>query len=245
MTGEDAKSRFTRIGDAYARYRYREYPRKVLDLIFHGLGDPMHLVVADVGAGTGISSELLAKRGARVIAIEPNEQMRSNAPQNPLVEWRDGTAEATGLPDESVDVVVAFQAFHWFDPGRALVEFRRITRHRIVSVQYEHEESDAASAEFDRLLRVYSVDDSSALRRRALETFAAHSGKRLRTSILNVEWQLTLDALFGYVDSISFLPHEGDPASALRDEVTELFRIYARGDRVSLGLRLFVLALDK
>lgn len=245
MTRDDAKTRFAKIGDAYARYRYRDYPRKVLDLIFQGLGNPRHLVVADIGAGTGISADLLTKRGARVIAIEPNAQMREKAPKNPLIEWRDGSAEATGLPDQSVDIVAAFQAFHWFDPEAALAEFRRIARHRIVSVQYEHEDSDPASLEFDRLLRVYSLDDSGSLRRHALETFAAYSGSQLRTSILTVEWPLKREELFGYVDSISFLPRDGEAAVALRADVDRLFETFARGETVSLPLRLFVLALDK
>ena len=40
----------------------------------------------------------------------------------------DGAAEATGLPTASVDFVTAGQAFHWFDPARARIEFRRILK---------------------------------------------------------------------------------------------------------------------
>lgn len=244
MTREDAKSRFSSLGAVYAQYRYRDYPRKVLDVIFQGLGSPRNLLVADIGAGTGISSELLVKRGTRVLAIEPNAQMREMAPKHPLIEWRDGTAEDTRLPDASVDVVVTFQAFHWFDPQAALQEFRRIARHRIVSVQYEHEESDPASSEFERLLRAYSLDDSEALRRHALETFAAYSGSRLRTSILNVDWNLSREQLFGYVDSISFVPHQGEAARAMHADIEHLYDRFAARDGLMLPLRLYVLALD-
>jgi hypothetical protein len=39
-----------------------------------------------------------------------------------------GTAEATTLPDRSVDMIVAGQAFHWFDRPKARTEFVRILR---------------------------------------------------------------------------------------------------------------------
>ena len=244
MTDYRADSRFSDLVEAYSRYRYRDYPSKVFDVIFRGLGDPKQTVVADIGAGTGISAALIASRGAKVIAIEPNERMRAHAPHHASIEWRDGTAEATGLDDGSVDVVTAFQAFHWFDPAGALAEFRRIARRRIVNVQYEHEESDAPSAEINRLLCIYSVDDSERLRRHALETFAALAGDRLRTSILNVDWNLSREGLLGYLDSISFVPHNGVLGDRLRAEVAELFRRHQREGILTLPLRLYVLALD-
>lgn len=245
MNDRQAKTRFSPLVDVYAKYRYRDYPPKVLDVMFHALGDPRKLVVADIGAGTGISSSLIASRGARVIAIEPNRLMREVAPQIPLVEWRDGTAECTGLADDSVDVAATFQAFHWFEPAAALTEFRRIARHRIVSVQYEHEESDGASAQFEALLRAFSVDDTEALRRHALETFAVHSGSRMRTSILNVDWCIDRAGLLGYLDSISFVPHAGPAGEEMREHVEALFARFAQDGVLNLPLRLYVLALDK
>ncbi len=88
--------------------------------------------VADIGSGTGISSRLLLDAGCRVIGVEPNAAMRAvsvaelaNEPRFTAVA---GTAEATTLPDASVDMVVAGQAFHWFDPVPARDEFQRILR---------------------------------------------------------------------------------------------------------------------
>lgn len=244
MTEYSATSRFSHLAGAYAKYRFRDYPSKVCDTIFARLGDPRKLVVADIGAGTGIASSLIASRGARVIAVDPDPIMRENAAPNPLVEWRDGTAEATGLGGASVDIVATFQAFHWFEPQTALAEFRRIARHRIVSVQYEHEESDRASAEFEALLRAFSIDDSEALRRHALETFAVHAGSRMRTSIMNVDWSVDREGLFGYLDSISFVPHEGEAAADLRAQAEALYERFERRGALNLPLRLFVLALD-
>ncbi len=89
-------------------------------------------MVADVGAGTGILSELLLRHGNPVIAVEPNDSMR--VPLEllqrdwPSLQVVAGAAEATTLADASVDFVVVGQAFHWFDPWRTRLEFGRILR---------------------------------------------------------------------------------------------------------------------
>jgi SAM-dependent methyltransferase len=120
----------TRFSDRAADYvRYRpDYPAAAIDRLLEGLRPPAGLVAADVGAGTGISARLFAERGVRVIAVEPNAEMRDAAAPHPRLEWRDGTAEATGLADASVDLVLCAQAFHWFRHRDAVAEFARILR---------------------------------------------------------------------------------------------------------------------
>ncbi len=87
--------------------------------------------VVDVGAGTGKFARQLAARGLRVTAVEPLRAM-SEVLQRvvPDVETIEGTAEEIPLPDGAADAVTAAQAFHWFDPDRALPELRRILRPR-------------------------------------------------------------------------------------------------------------------
>src|SRR5262245_49009958 len=92
----DPTGRFTQRADDYAVYR-PTYPAAAIDAILDGLGAPARLVAADVGAGTGIASRLLAERGVRVLAVEPNAAMRAVAAAHPRVEAHVGTAEATGL----------------------------------------------------------------------------------------------------------------------------------------------------
>lgn len=90
------------------------------------------IVVADVGAGTGKLTENLEQIGLAGYAVEPNDAMRQEgmnlfAGKNTF-EWRSGSAESTGLPDECVDWVLMGSSFHWADATRATEEFRRILR---------------------------------------------------------------------------------------------------------------------
>ena len=84
------------------------------------------LRAADIGAGTGKMSELLARAGAVVDAVEPSGAMRAQASSIPGVTWHAGVAEETTLPDAVFDIVVFAQSWHWVDPERAGVEAARI-----------------------------------------------------------------------------------------------------------------------
>src|SRR4051812_43629153 len=123
--------RFTDRVEDYVRHR-PGYPDAVLTLLAREAGLTPAAVVADVGAGTGISSELFLRFGCTVHAVEPNAAMRQAAEAwlagRAHYHSHAGTAEATGLPDRSVDYVVAGQAAHWFDLPAAAREFARILR---------------------------------------------------------------------------------------------------------------------
>lgn len=125
---QDPLRRFSGRAGEYAKYR-PNYPEEAIDAILEGFGGhERSSVVADVGAGTGISARQLAGRGLRVFAIEPNPVMRAAAEAHEGVEFREGTAEATGLDNDSVELVTCFQSFHWFDPQPAFGEFHRILK---------------------------------------------------------------------------------------------------------------------
>ena len=92
------------------------------------LGDE-RLRIADVGAGTGIFTRVLAGLGHDVVAVEPDEAMRRKLRERtPGVEALAGSAEALPFPDASLDAVTAAQAHHWFDGDRALAEIARVLR---------------------------------------------------------------------------------------------------------------------
>jgi len=123
--------RFTSRAGFYARHR-PGYPDEVIQVLAREAGWTRRAVVADIGAGTGISSELFLRHGNEVIGIEPNADMRAAAAalasKYPRFRLIDATAEETTLPDASVDFVVAATAFHWFDHDRCRDEFRRILK---------------------------------------------------------------------------------------------------------------------
>lgn len=123
MESLEARS-FGSVADRYDAYR----PTYAPNAVRWALGR-RPLRVADLGAGTGILSRLLHVLGHRVVAVEPDERMRLRlAAASPGVEVFAGSAEAVPLPTGSVDAVVAGQAYHWFDPGRAHAEIARILR---------------------------------------------------------------------------------------------------------------------
>lgn len=129
MPALHATERFSKRVADYVRYR-PGYPSALLGWQQSALGLTRDWCVADVGAGTGISSKIFLDAGNRVVAVEPNAAMRSAAiaafGANPRFHAVDGRADATGLPDGSADLVVCAQAFHWFEPNVARHEFRRI-----------------------------------------------------------------------------------------------------------------------
>lgn len=113
---------------AYERGR-PSYPPAAVDwLLTPQAGDPVHDVL-DLGAGTGKLTTRLVERGLTVVAVDPIAELldvlRTTLPDTPALL---GTAEHIPLPDNSVDAVLVAQAWHWFDPERALAEVARVLR---------------------------------------------------------------------------------------------------------------------
>ncbi|MBO0767677.1 MAG: class I SAM-dependent methyltransferase, partial [Solirubrobacterales bacterium] len=87
------------------------------------------LDVVDLGAGTGKLTATLVQTGHRVVAVEPDPEMRALLERDlPSVRVAAADAEATGLPAASADAVVAGAAFHWFDRSRVFPEIARLLR---------------------------------------------------------------------------------------------------------------------
>ncbi|MBN9542968.1 MAG: class I SAM-dependent methyltransferase [Alphaproteobacteria bacterium] len=122
---------FTGLASNYSKYRpaYSEY---VLDAIAGYLNKGTSINCADVGAGTGIWTRMLAKKfNNRIFAVEPNEDMRNhgiNDSQATGVIWAEGTGENTNLPSDSFDLVSMASSFHWVDFQKGMQEFHRILK---------------------------------------------------------------------------------------------------------------------
>jgi SAM-dependent methyltransferase len=124
---ERARS-FDAVAAEYERHR-PEYPAEALRWAADRLGLPPGARVLDLGAGTGKLTRGLLAAGLDVVAVEPGEPMRDQLRAAlPGVEALAGSAEEIPLPDASVDAVAAGQAYHWFDPPRALPELHRVVR---------------------------------------------------------------------------------------------------------------------
>src|SRR5260370_16718477 len=131
MPASNATSRFSDRVENYVGYR-PGYPSQVIDTLKAECGLKPEHVVADIASGTGIWTRVLLENGNQVFAVEPNRDMRL-AGERLLADFSTfrsvaGSAEATTLPDRSVDLVTAAQAGHWFDRRRARREFVRILK---------------------------------------------------------------------------------------------------------------------
>lgn len=113
---------------AYERGR-PSYPPEAVDwLLAANPGSPVREVL-DLGAGTGKLTSRLVERGLNVVAVDPSAELldvlRTTLPETPALL---GSAEQIPLPDNSVDAVLVAQAWHWFDPERAVAEAARVLR---------------------------------------------------------------------------------------------------------------------
>jgi SAM-dependent methyltransferase len=112
-------------GANYARHR-PTYPPELATSLAAECSATSHAL--DVGCGTGQLSILLTDYFDRVTATDPSRTQIANAKAHPRVTYRVETAEQIGLPNRSVDLVVAAQAAHWFDMSRFFAEAQRVAR---------------------------------------------------------------------------------------------------------------------
>lgn len=219
--------RFSDRAADYVKYR-PDYPAAALGAALAGLGEPGARTVADVGAGTGISARGIADLGARVIAVEPNAEMRAAAAPHRNVEWRDGMSEATGLAASSVDLVLSAQAFHWFRPPESLAEFHRILRPggRLALLWNKRDDRDAFTRGYKQAIRAVN-GEHPAERREFDPAVVPASGLFSALRRLEFDHAQTLDrtGLLGRATSASYVPKSG----AGFDELVRLLdALYAR-----------------
>ena len=200
--------------------------------------------VADIGAGTGIFSKLLLERGSRISAVEPNQAMREEAEKElgraPNFRTISGAAEATGLPEQSVDFIVCAQSFHWFDRLAAQEEFRRILKRggKAVLLWNSRLTSGTPFLEgYDELLRTYGVDyEKVGHKNIGFETLQSFfkEGALQRAVFMNQQL-FDFEGLRGRSLSSSYVPMPGHPNyELLMNELKKLFDRTQQNGKVSL-----------
>src|ERR1035437_1840160 len=236
-------ARFSDRADDYVRYRPHYSPEVVLALQQACGLRPQHLI-ADVGCGPGLLAKIFLENGNRVVGVEPNREMRiageNYVAGHPNFSMVDSSAEATGLADASVDFVVAGQAFHWFRPDDARVEFARIVKPEgwVVLVWHDRDtESTPFLRAYEDFVRRYSTDYEQVTHKYlasydALQRFFAPNEMTL---ILQHNQQtLEFDGLRGRLLSSSYVPKAGEKYAAMMRELPRLFSSHAENGHVIL-----------
>jgi SAM-dependent methyltransferase len=232
MPIRDATQRFSSRVKDYARYR-PGYPPEGIELLQADCGLTAQSVVADIACGTGIFTRMLLETGARVFGVEPNAEMR-RAGQEFLTGYSrftsvNGTAEVTTLPDQSVDLITAAQAAHWFDPGKARGEFVRILKPSgwlVLLWNDRRTNASQFSREYENLLLTYGTDYHEVRRLGADLTAKAFFGSsEFRTCTFANRQAFDYAGLEGRLLSSSYTPQNGSPE--YEPMLQELRRIFA------------------
>lgn len=215
----DPTQRFSSRVENYVKYR-PSYPIEVITT----LREECHLtstsVIADIGSGTGILTELFLQNGNMVHAIEPNAEMRAAGERllagYPRLHSLAGRAEATTLTDQCIDFIVAGQAFHWFDHKQARHEFTRILKPGgwVMLVWNEREEQatpllSAYTSLLQRFSPEYAQVDHRQVDQVALRSFYGPRGFKTRT--FSHQQVFDMVGIRGRLLSSSYAPESSHP----------------------------------
>jgi ubiquinone/menaquinone biosynthesis C-methylase UbiE len=196
------------------------YPSAVIDTLASECALTEKSIVADIGSGTGILSELFLKHGNPVFGVEPNREMRVAGErllkQYPNFTSVNGAAEATTLASCSVDFITAGQAFHWFDRIQTRKEFTRILKpDGWVALIWNDRHIDTSPflCAYEELLHRYGTDFEAVTHRNvdaaAIAAFFAPRSFTLRK--FGNRQVFDFDGLRGRLLSSSYAPEPGHP----------------------------------
>ena len=238
---EDFTKRFTGRASFYSTSR-PNYPRRIFDILRSEIDFDETYTIADIGSGTGLFSQLFLENGNRVLAVEPNDEMRTMAERNlgkfPRFLSIKGTAEQTGLESGSIDLVIVGQALHWFDPEASSREFARIvkTNGHVCIVYNDRNNEDSFMKDYDQIVRKYARNRANVptIDNAYLSRFF-RKGKYSKFSLSN-EQLLDLEGLLGRMTSASYMPSpsDGNRFALLREDVARLFKTYEKLGKVRM-----------
>ena len=219
-TSPDNTKRFSNKVDNYVKYR-PDYPIEIIDFLQDTYQLSTDKIIADIGSGTGISSQLFLDKNYRVIGIEPNKEMREKSIEL-LGSYEkfsvvDATAENTQLDAHSIDAIVAGQAFHWFDKAACKKEFERILKPKglVVLMWNERLAESEFEQEYDELIVKHSIDyvkvDHRKIDEKTVRDFFSPNPVDLK--VLSNLQVFDFEGMKGRLFSSSYIPDEDDPRS--------------------------------
>jgi SAM-dependent methyltransferase len=219
------------------------YPDALSRALREEVGLSTGSIVADIGSGTGISTDLLLRLGCVVYAVEPNAAMRVAAETRFSGETRfhsiASRAESTTLPDRSVDAVTAGQAFHWFDPRLTRGEFARILRPSgRVALFWNTRRVDGTPflQAYEALLLEFGTDYAQVNHRNVDDRIlASFFGGPWESRVFVQEQVFDLEGLRGRLLSSSYVPGSDHPRyDAMLAALERLFHEHQEDGRVRL-----------
>jgi SAM-dependent methyltransferase len=239
----DALKRFSNRVENYVKYR-PHYPDEVISFLIEEKILFPESVIADIGSGTGISSELFLKNGNVVYGVEPNKEMRE-AGEKILSGYENfksinGTAEATTLENSSVDIIAAGQAFHWFHKENSKTEFKRILKPKGTIVLIWNDRRITSTPfliEYENLLQTFGTDykevDHKNIDEKIFNNFFG-VGKYKMKSFENFQHH-DYEALEGRLLSSSYVPDElHHNYNPMLNALKELFIHYQHNNTVTI-----------
>jgi SAM-dependent methyltransferase len=239
----DPTARFSdRVAD-YVKHR-PGYPDALATTLQRELGLSSGSIVADIGSGTGISTDLLIRLGCEVFAVEPNADMRRAAESqfsgNARFHSVAGRAEHTTLADASVDAITAGQAFHWFDRVQARRECLRILRPGgKVALFWNTRRVDGTPflVAYERLLIEFGTDYQQVNHRNVDPTaLSAFFGGTFEQRVFDHEQIFDFNGLRGRLLSSSYVPGASDPKHApMLAALRRIFDEHQHDGRVRFG----------
>jgi len=227
----NSTGRFSNRVDDYVKYR-PGYPEAVVPFLQKITGLPAGGVVADIGSGTGISTRLFLDKGYQVYGVEPNKEMREKAEE--LLKGYPGfisvnaTAEASTLENNSVDLVVAGQAFHWFDRAKTKAEWKRIAKPGAYAAVLFNERQIVSPFEkaYEELLLQYATDYTQINHRNVADAdlFAFYAPAPGQVQSFHNEQVFDFDGVKGRMLSSSYVPTADSPV--YEEMLSRLKRIF-------------------
>ena len=232
MTAKNSTTRFSSRIDDYVKYR-PHYPVEIIDLLAAKCDMTPESVIADIGSGTGILTQLFLDNGNPVIGVEPNKEMRE-AGEAYLAEYArfnsvDGTSEATRLPAKAADFIVVGQAFHWFDQVKTRAEFQRVAKDDgwVVLVWNDRRvDSTPFLRDYEALLQEFGTDYNEINHKNVQDktVFAAFFGAPPGYAVFDNIQRFDFASLMGRLNSASYMPGRDEPRhAALSERAKEIF----------------------